>query len=453
MRAVSYSQSSSRESSRELYCPRTKPVPSTRDDRIYPIKVDGFDERTYLQALTTLRGQANEPLGIYIHVPFCPVRCLYCGCHTTVTHSTDEIDQYLDTLAAEMTLVTEQIGRGRDVFQLHLGGGTPNYLSLSQLGRLVGIVGEHFRLLGETDATIECNPRRISPGQLELLRGLGFRRLSLGVQELEPAVQRTIGRVQSLRMLQDIYWMARETGFESINFDLVCGLPNQSEQGFQTTLEHVVDMAPDRVTCFNYAHAPTYHPHQHAMDFDYLPSELDRMSLFNRAVETLTGAGYSWIGLDRFALDTDDWALAQDERRLHRNCIGYTSAPVRQVLSFGPSAVGEVGGGFFQNLLVLAEWRRVVANGRLPIQRGRLLTEAELQRRQAIIDLLCHLELPADQATLALGLEYGRLTRYAEHGFIEFNADRLRVTAKGRYFMRDLFLHRLVGLEWDNISC
>jgi len=447
--AASFSQT--RES--VAYCPRVKPAAAaSADEPVAAVKFDGFDQQRYVHALETL-GTTSDPVGVYIHIPFCPVRCLYCGCHTTITHDGEQIDRYIDALEREMDLVVAASGCNRPLFQLHFGGGTPNYLSASQLGRLVNMVGDRFQMLGETDATIECNPRRTSPGQLELLRGLGFRRLSLGVQDLEPAVQRTIGRVQSLHMLQDIYWMAREIGFESINFDLVYGLPNQTERSFQNTLEQVVDLAPDRVTCFSYNHTPSCHPHQHAMDFDYLPSELDRMSLFNRAVETLTGAGYVWVGLDRFALDTDEWAIAQDERRLHRNCIGYTGAVVNHVLAFGPSSVGQVSGGFFQNIPPLSQWQETLEQGQFPVMRGRLLSESEQTRRQAIIQLICNLELPVQQASEALGLEYTRLSRYAEHGFLEMTPDLIRLTSKGRFFMRDLFLTRLAGLEWDNIGC
>ncbi len=433
-------------------CPHATAAASKLTKASQFVTLEGADEASYLMALEAL-AKTNDPVGIYVHIPFCSVRCLYCACHTTVTHHPQEIDHYLDVIENEIARVAERVGRGRDVLQVHLGGGTPNYLSASQLGRVVNALGDHFRLLGETDATIECNPRRTSPGQLELLRGLGFRRLSLGIQDLEPVVQRTIGRVQSLQMLQDIYWTAREVGFESINFDLVYGLPNQTEQSFQSTLEQVVDLAPDRVTCSSYRHAPACHPHQHAMDFDYLPSELDRMTLFNRAVETLTGAGYVWIGLDRFALDTDDWAAALDEHRLSRNCIGYTAAPVKHVLGFGPSSVGEVNGGFFQNMASLTLWQEAVTSGRLPVMRGRQLSRAEQAQRQAIVELICNLELPVYTAVEALGLEYGRLARYAEHGFLVMTPEHIRVTAKGRYFMRDLFLTRLAGLEWDNIGC
>lgn len=417
------------------------------DPRV-PVPANGrFGAARYAEALRALRRRPHEALSVYVHVPFCPVRCLYCGCHTTITHSAQKIDRYLDSLEREMALVTQLVGRGRDLVQFHLGGGTPNYLTESQLVRLMGIVERHFRILDSTDTAMECNPRRASAGQLALIRGLGFRRVSFGVQDFEPDVQRAIGRIQSVEMIRDVYWTAREMGFQSINLDLVYGLPNQTERSFQTTLDEVIDLGPDRVTCFGYAHLPDSRPHQYGIDVDSLPSSFDRLALFQRAVNFFTASGYTWIGLDCFVLDTDPLAVAQKNHRLNWNCVGYSVIQPAHVLAFGASGIGEVDGVLVQNATTLKVWQEAVDGGRLPVVRGQRLGEADRSRREAIIQLMCNLELPLSRVDLDGD---DALVRYVEDGLLEVVGERVRITPRGRYFLRDLCMERDAYLEWDN---
>lgn len=417
----------------------------------FPPAVNGhrLTASQYGESLRGLRDLNQEPVGLYVHIPFCPVRCLYCACHTTVTHDAEKIDQYLDDLAREMDLVADGLGRGRALSHLHLGGGTPNYLSDSQLIRLIDLVEAHFRLDAGTVTSIECNPKRASAGQLELLRALGFRHLSLGIQELDPAVQRAIGRINSPDLIRDVCATARAAGFEGITLDLVYGLPNQSEAGFRQTLEQVVTIAPDRVRCYSYSHQPVSRPHQHAIDPTSLPTPAEKLALLHQAVRAFTDSGYRWIGVDCFAREGDTLAEAQLTRRLCHTGIGYTSTPIKHLVACGVSSLGEVDGAFVQNETGIGPWRQALAEGRFPISWGHKMSESDRRRRDALRHLMCHLELPA---SLARGLEedYERLGRYAEVGLMEVGPDRLRVTPRGRYFLRSLCTQHAVSVAWSS---
>lgn len=410
---------------------------------------EAFCDSHYIEALTALRSRPEERVAVYVHVPFCHVRCLYCACNTTITHSEEKVDQYLDALDREMTLVTDIIGRGRLTDQLHVGGGTPNHLNEPQLARLVEIVERHFGIDHNACTSIECNPRRTSAGQLDLLYGLGFRRVSFGVQDLNADVQRAIGRVQSLDMVRDVFLTARDTGFESINLDLIYGLPFQSPEGFQATLDQIVELGPDRIACFSYAHDPVSRPHQHAINADHLPTTAEKLALFHQAVQSFSAAGYRWVGLDVFARESDELTSAQDERRLYRNAIGYTPMPAKQVLAFGPSGIGEVGGTLVQNAPDLKTWEKCLSSGVLPVAWGRRLTEEDRRRREAILYLMCNLELPASSAQ-GIEHEYANLCRNGGQGLLEVTEDGIRVTPEGRYLLHGLCVEQDSSVDWGS---
>jgi oxygen-independent coproporphyrinogen-3 oxidase len=410
---------------------------------------NGAGSEEYARTLRDLGSRRGDTFALYVHLPFCPVRCHYCACNTNVTHDARKIDDYLDTLEREMDLAVECLGPGREVRQLHVGGGTPNYLDDWQLARLMEILGARFRRLEDGYACIECNPRRASAGQLELLSGLGFRRISFGVQDLAPSVQRAIGRVQSAEVVRDVCNTARQAGFENLSIDLVYGLPEQTLASFSATLEQIVAFGPDRIRCFSYAHAPSLRPHQFAIDAASLPTLVEKLTLFSRAVDILTDAGYAWVGVDCFARAGDEWSSAQAEHRLRRNGIGYTAMPADHLLAFGTYGLGEIGSLFVQNEPRLDAWQRSVRAGRLPVAWGHRLSDGDLRRRRAYEHLMCNLELPAG---MAAGLDRDRegLERCVEEGLLELDSDGIRVTPRGRFFLRDLCVGRAASLDWDS---
>jgi oxygen-independent coproporphyrinogen-3 oxidase len=408
-----------------------------------------YGAEDYVRALDEVAQHPAETLSLYVHIPFCAGRCLYCGCNTTVTHDSARMDAYLDLLDREMAMVAERINGDRDVLQVHLAGGTPNYLSEAQLTRLTEMLERRFHLVADTERSIECDPRRTSAGQLELLHALGFHSIGFGVQDLDPEVQRAIGRIQSEELIRDVYWMAREIGFDSISFDLIYGLPQQTATTFSRTLDTVLELAPDRVACFGYARQTLDGPHQHAIDVHELPDNATREQLFRSAVAAFTQAEYAWIGLDTFALETDDLALAQAEGRLHRSCIGYTATPSAHLAGLGAGAIGELQGTCVQNYPDLDTWRDHVVAGRIPVQRGHRLSEAGRRRRDAISHLICNLELPHAMADGCLDDEYRRLAAYAGDGLVEALPDGLRVTEAGRFFLRELCTEHDAYFHWD----
>lgn len=403
----------------------------------------------YERALLNLGNQPQKPLSVYLHLPFCPVRCLYCGCNTIITHSTHQIDNYLDSLEREMDLVIDRIGADRELLQFHVGGGTPNYLNDSQLARLMEMVKQRFRLLGETEISIDCNPRKATAGQLSLLSAIGFRRVSFGVQDLDPEVQRAIGRINSAELVQDVCVMSRDAGFEYINLDLIYGLPFQTIESFRNTISSVIDMTPDRVTCFAFSHDPINKPHQHALDHSRLPSRRERLSLFQHAVSRLTDSGYNWTGLDTFVLDTDELAIAQEERRLGRNCIGYTGSPSCFLIAFGLGAVSDIDGVLVQNAENLSDWSKLISSERFPIAHSHCLDSVQRARREAMIQIICNLEIDKETAKTGLPREIERLHHYQEQGLINIDGDTIRLTTRGRYYLHSLCVEPDAHLQDD----
>jgi oxygen-independent coproporphyrinogen-3 oxidase len=311
------------------------------------------------------------------------------------------------------------------------------------------MIERRFRILPDTDQSIECDPRRTSAGQLELLHALGYHRIGFGVQDLDPEVQRAIGRIQSRELIRDVYWTAREIGFETISFDLIYGLPQQTEETFQRTLDGVLELLPDRVACFGYSRSTNIGPHQHAIDVHQLPSVVDREVLFHNAVKAFTSAGYAWVGLDTFALEGDELSVAQDEGRLQRNCIGYTAKPSDHLIGFGSGAVGEIDGSCVQSESDVELWQRRIERGELPVARGHRLSRDDRRRRDAVGHMICNLELPAALAAGCLDDEYARLASYASDGLVDMAQDRLRITTAGRYFLRSLCTEHDAYFHWD----
>lgn len=396
-----------------------------------------FDEDAYRQALAAA-GADEAPLALYAHLAYCATRCFYCGCNALTTRRPETLDQYLDTLEAEIELVVACLGRGRRVAQLHWGGGTPNLLGDAQLRRAFAMFTSRFRFTDEVELSIEADPRLTSREQLRTLRALGFTRISFGVQDLDPGVQEAVGRIQPAEQVEEVVAQAREAGFGGINLDLIYGLPRQTVASFTHTIETALALAPDRVACFGYAHIPAQRPHQRLIDEAELPDARTRFELFRLAASAFTGAGYAWIGLDHFARAEDPLAIAQRERRLHRNFMGYTTMPGRHLVGVGMSAISDVAGCFAQNEPGLAGWRARVESGHLATVKGHRLSADDRARQAAILHLMCNLELPFDAVPGGPETLRARFARFEEDGLVTVEADHFAVTPLGRFFLRNL---------------
>ncbi len=359
----------------------------------YPTAVEfttDVGEDVYGRHLTTAARSADAPLSLYVHLPFCEHRCTFCACHVVIPRDRDPALAYLERLCREVELVAGRLGERRTLAQYHWGGGTPTFYSADELGRLQGVVDAAFERPAGTESSVEVDPRVTTGEHLEALRSWGFNRVSLGVQDMTPDVQVAIGRNQTaaetVRLLTD----ARRLGFESVNVDLVYGLPLQTPESFRGTLEQVAALRPDRLAVYSFAFVPWMKPHQRVIDPDSLPARDAKLEMLAEAVDVLTGDGYVWIGMDHFALPDDELVLAQHDGRLHRNFMGYTVTRAPDMIGVGASAIGDVAGGYFQNNKRLRPYSVVLDAGRLPVERGYVRTRDDDVRRHVIGEILCN---------------------------------------------------------------
>lgn len=416
----------------------------------YPTAVefrDDFGAGEYRARLAEASAIPHQPLSLYVHIPFCAEQCSYCGCTMVAAKSYSIASRYLDYLSKEIDLLAAHLGARRRLAQLHWGGGTPTYLSPADIARLHGIITGSFELDPSAERAIEIDPRVTTPEQLTLLRTLGFNRLSIGVQDLNREVQAAIGRRQSERTTRDVYECARRLDFDSINFDLVYGLPGQTLDGFRATLDAVVDLGPDRVAVYSYAHVPWLRPHQKRLDASRLPHAELKYQLIGAAIDTFTGAGYLAIGMDHFARPGDDLAVAAADHRLHRNFMGYTTLPATDMVGVGLSAIGDIRGAYAQNHKKLSAYYAALDDGLFPIERGCLLGGDDLVRRHVIGELMCNFRISRESVGRRFGIDFNRY--FAEElsllesgggpaadGFVDVDGDTILVTPRGRLFVR-----------------
>jgi oxygen-independent coproporphyrinogen-3 oxidase len=416
----------------------------------YPTALQFKDQiRTEEYARAAIAGedaQLSRPLSVYMHIPFCFSPCLYCGCNKVITRDVARMERYVRHLALEIAARGRYFDRARVVKQLHLGGGTPSYLPQSALIQLMSQLAEHFKLTdaSDRDYSIEIDPRQSSPGMLNLLHELGFNRISLGVQDFDPAVQRALNRVQPVEMVQGVYQVARELEFKSINFDLIYGLPRQTLESFNRTLDQVIAMRPDRLAVYGYAHMPQLFKAQRRILQQELPDATTRMALLQLSIERLCAAGYLYIGLDHFALPSDSLVQAKQRMTLHRSFQGYTTHATNDLVSFGVSAIGRVGDLYVQNHKALTDYESAVERGELPSERGVSLDRDDQIRADVIQHIMCHglLDIEALEARHTIRFTHyfssamTRLRSLQEDGLIEITPAKLCLTPQGQLLMR-----------------
>ncbi len=383
-------------------------------------------------------------LSLYVHVPFCASPCFYCGCNRVITRSTGAGDEFLDTLALELALLAPRFDRDRLVRQLHLGGGTPTFLSTDQLARLLELLGAHFNFAQGAELGLEIDPRTIDPVGIRRLRELGFNRISIGIQDLDPAVQAAVNRVQDTALVSAVVGAARAVGFESISVDLIYGLPLQTTTGFSRTVDTIVQLAPDRISLFNYAHLPQLFKAQQRIDESQLPAPATKLAIFRNTLHRLLEAGYAFIGMDHFARPEDSLVQARRNGSMVRNFQGYSTHGGLDLIALGPSAISQIGDSFAQNERKWLDWSLALQEGRLPIARG-LTRSADDRLRAEIIDqIMCSGELVFKTTEKRFQLsfrryfsnELKRLDLLAEDGLIEWTHAGFSVTASGTLFLR-----------------
>lgn len=411
-----------------------------------PEWTEAFGPAQYVEHLARANQQGG-PLSIYVHLPFCREMCRFCGCNVVATHDRTRADAYLDVLEKEVALVAAKLPDRRAASQLHWGGGTPTFLDEKQLVRCHDILARHFTFTSDAEKAIEIDPAITTRSQIEVLAKLGFNRISMGVQDFDARVQEVVGRIQGEKETADLVQAARDNGFKGVNLDLIYGLPYQTPDTWKKTLERILAIHPDRMAVFGFAYVPWSKPHQRLLPQEALPKTEQRVELFLSAVEAFTGAGYRLIGLDHFALESDELAVAQSGGYLYRNFQGYTVRPAEDTVAFGMTSISDIGGAYAQNAHKLKDWEAKVEAGIIPVDRGASMSADDVLRRFTINRVMCLLRLdlreiagkfgPEARAAIEADLRAG-VEELEDDGLVTFDGDVLKVTPLGQLLVRNV---------------
>ncbi|HEY9202427.1 MAG TPA: oxygen-independent coproporphyrinogen III oxidase [Gammaproteobacteria bacterium] len=406
-----------------------------------------FTEADY-RAQAEKSNASGRDLSLYFHLPFCDTICYYCACNKVITKDRSKADPYLHNLHQEIALQSQLFDRSRKVNQLHWGGGTPTFISHAQMAELMQVTRQHFNLHDDDSGeySIEIDPREVSGESIRLLRDIGFNRMSLGVQDFDPAVQKAVNRIQSEQQTLDALQNARDCGFKSISTDLIYGLPLQTEASFATTLQRIIDISPDRVSLFNYAHMPELFKPQRRINEADMPGAEQKLAILQQSIERLTGAGYVYIGMDHFAKPDDELNIAQQQGKLYRNFQGYATHADCDLVGLGITSIGTLDNSFSQNVKTLDEYQQRISQNQLAIYRGVIIDQDDLIRRDVIMQLICQFDLKfADieskhniQFSEYFADELQRLRSLHDDGLLDLSEQGIRVSDKGRLLIRNV---------------
>lgn len=411
---------------------------------------EGFGPEGFRREVIRTTGENPEtPLSLYIHIPFCDTVCYYCACNKVVTPDRSKAADYLEVLLKEIKLMGSLFDSRRQVLQLHLGGGTPTYLNMDQMQRLMTAINDHFNMMpkGQGEYGIEIDPREMPEGSVSRLADMGFNRISLGVQDLDYKVQKAVNRIQPLELSQRVVSEARSAGFSSINLDLIYGLPLQTESSFTTTLETVIrSLNPDRFAVFNYAHLPQYFMPQRRVKEEQLPTAEEKLRILESSINLLTDIGYVYVGMDHFSKPDDELAVAQRKGVLHRNFQGYTTHASCDLVGLGSTSISQIGRVYSQNLKEINLYSDLINSGELAIFRGLTLNRDDSIRREIIMRLICDFQLDRASIENKFGLifessfdqEMNTIRRMVDEGLIEEKGSLLKVTPGGRLLIRNI---------------
>ncbi|MCO7568438.1 oxygen-independent coproporphyrinogen III oxidase [Pseudomonas chlororaphis] len=407
-------------------------------------QVGAFD---LLHALRDSR-KAQRPLSLYVHIPFCANICYYCACNKVITKDRSRALPYLQRLEQEMQLIACHLAPSQRVEQLHFGGGTPTFLNHDELRQLMALLRKHFNLLEDDsgDYGIEIDPREADWSTMGLLRELGFNRVSIGLQDLDPAVQRAVNRLQSLEETRAVIEAARTLQFRSINIDLIYGLPKQTPEHFARTVEEVISLQPDRLSVFNYAHLPERFMPQRRINGSELPAPAEKLEMLQRTIEQLTAAGYRYIGMDHFALPDDELAIAQEESTLQRNFQGYTTHGHCDLIGLGVSAISQIGDLYCQNSSDITHYQNALAGAQLATSRGLVCNADDRLRREVIQQLICNFSLKFEDIEQAFNIDFRGyfnelwpdLQEMDDDGLIQLSPEAITVLPAGRLLVRSV---------------
>lgn len=420
--------------------------------------VEAYTDKEYLQALEHRKVRSIPlPLSIYIHIPFCASLCFYCACNKIVTKHHERGAEYLRYLSREIDLHTAHIGNSQPISQLHLGGGSPTFLSDDELTELMQMLRRSFALVAGGEYSIEIDPRTVDHHRLRHLRDLGFNRLSFGIQDFDLEVQKAVHRIQPYDQVAELLGAARAIGFDSINVDLIYGLPKQTSESFSRTLKQVQTLKPDRIALYAYAHLPERFKPQRRIHAAELPAAQTKLSMLSDAISSFMTAGYTYIGMDHFALPHDALAVAKRQGRLHRNFQGYSTQPDCDLIGLGVSAIGRIGASYSQNAKTLQEYYDALDGGRFPVHRGLSLTRDDLVRRAVIMALMCQGRVQFESIDHAYLIDFQKyfsaelqaLLPMQQDGLIELESNAIQLTNLGWFFVRGVAMQFDKNLQAD----
>ncbi len=409
--------------------------------------VEAFTDESYQQALSQrCVGGMALPLSIYVHVPFCESLCFYCACNKIVTKRHERSAEYLRYLHREIDLHVQHMGTCQSISQLHLGGGTPTFFSDDELSELMAMLRKNFTLVPGGEYSIEVDPRTVNAERLAHLAKLGFNRLSFGVQDFDKEVQKAVHRIQPAEEVFSLVASARKLDFESVNVDLIYGLPKQTPTSFARTLSQIVDLRPDRIALYAYAHLPERFKPQRRIHADDLPTASEKVSMLSEAISTFIAAGYVYIGMDHFALPNDTLSVAKRQGRLHRNFQGYSTQPDCDLIALGVSAIGKIGATYSQNAKTLEEYYDLLNQNRFPIVRGLALSHDDIVRRAVIMALMCQGRLQYESIELAYMIDFKKyfatelqaIEDMQHTGMVELEDGGIQITSMGWFFVRGI---------------
>lgn len=417
-----------------------------------PVWTEDVTSRIYIEKLQAF-GQNDKTLSLYIHLPFCRSLCTFCACNVIIRPADEKYsEEYLKYLFKEIDLVAKAIGRRKKIRQLHWGGGTPTFSGEDQIRRLFGKIRSTFDIDTDAEIAIEIDPRTISESKMRTLHDVGFNRVSMGVQDFDEDVQKSVNRIQPLEVVERTTRWSRELGFGSINFDLIYGLPNQTRASFDDTVEKVIALRPERIALYSFAYVPWLKHHQRKIDTQTLPDANEKMEIFVSARNKFLDAGYQAIAMDHFALKSDELAKAFNEQRLYRNFMGYTVKPADEYIGLGMTAIGFLENTFIQNVKELPEYYRLLREETLPVERGKVLTRDDQIRQWVIHSLMCHFSVKRQAFSVKFSVEFDEyfkdeqdhLNNCVEDGLLQKTDDGYEATEMGRLFIRNVCM----GFDW-----
>ncbi len=427
-----------------------KPGPRYTSYPTAPHFTETFTPEKYLDEIICTNNETDAPdLSLYYHLPFCDTLCYFCGCNMIISRNRDRIKDYIKYLKYEIELLRKYLKADRKVVQLHWGGGTPTHLNPNEITELISFINQSFEIRKDAEQGCEIDPRGLTKEHLEALRYGGFNRISMGVQDFNQAVQKAVNRIQPEDMTRQVVSWISELGFQSLNLDLMYGLPFQTEGSFEKTVDAVIDISPDRIAVFNYAHVPWMKKHMNLINPEDLPGAEEKLQILKMTIEKLTNAGYLFIGMDHFAKPTDELSIAQRSKKLYRNFQGYSTHAGTDLFGMGITSISQVGKCYVQNKKKEKEYYDLLNDQTLPVERGVYLKEDDILRRYVITKIMCDFELALKNVEDKFGIEFNKyfktsisaLQEFVDDNLVIITNDKLEVTQMGRLLIRNIAMN------------